>query len=44
MRRKKVTINAEYDKTHIVEKELIDKITLWILRIIWNVPYKLDKL
>ncbi|WP_457743570.1 AAA family ATPase, partial [Sulfurimonas sp.] len=34
MRRKKIKINTDFDKTHIVEKELIDKITLWILRII----------
>ena len=37
MRRKRYkTTFEEFDKTQLVDKELIDKISLWILRIIFN--------
>lgn len=38
MRRKKITTISleEFDKTELVEKELVDKISLWMLRIIIN--------
>lgn len=38
MRRRKTTTTSleEFDKTKLVEKELIDKISLWMLRIIIN--------
>ena len=37
MRRRQITISAEeFDKTQLVEKELVDKISLWMLRIIIN--------
>ncbi|QOP45878.1 AAA family ATPase [Sulfurimonas paralvinellae] len=35
-RRKNSTTLEEFDKTQLVDKELVDKISLWILRIIFN--------
>ena len=38
MRRRKTikVLPEEFDKTQLVEKELVDKISLWMLRIIIN--------
>ena len=38
MRRRRITkvLQDEFDKTQLVDKELVDKISLWMLRIIIN--------